>query len=171
MNIELKLVGELNDATMVSVLNVLTGAEAPAAKQAAKAPAAKKQAEPADDTEEEEPTKTAKSAAPAKKAPAAAPKQAAKAPAKPAAKATVSDEDKVEALEAQDEEDQLATIQAEITKHTKKGKTADIKKLLAIYGAPKASELDPSTYSEFYGLVLRFAGGEAADDIVESFEV
>lgn len=165
MNIELKLVGELNDATMVSVLNVLTGVEAPAVKTPAKQ-AATKQAEIADPAEKEEQAKPAKSAAPAKKAAAAAPaKKAAAAPAK------MSDDDKIEALEAQDEEDQLATIQAEITKHTKKGKTADIKKLLAIYGVPKASELDAATYSEFYSLVLRFAGGEDADSIVESFEV
>ena len=49
MNVELKLQGELNDATMVAVLAVLTGDNAPVAKKAA-APAA--QAEKAETTAE-----------------------------------------------------------------------------------------------------------------------
>lgn len=163
MNVELKLQGELNDATMIAVLGVLTGDSAPVAKKAA-APAA--QAEKAEIP--------AKAAAPAAKAatPAKATAAKAAAPAKAAKPAAMSDEDKIAALEAiEDDEERLATVQAEVTKHTKKGKTADIKKLLAIYDSPKVSELDPSVYADFYGLVLRMAGGESADDIVESFAV
>lgn len=173
MNIRLELVGELNE--MQDVLNILVGgtkSNAPAAKAAATAAAAKKQAETAEGSEESEKAPTP-AAAPAKKAAAPAAKAQAPKAAAPAKKAAVlSDEDKVAEMEAlETSEEQLAHVQADVTKLTKKGRTADVKKLLAIYDSPKVSELDPAVYGDFYGLVLRLAGGEAADDIVESFGV
>lgn len=169
MNVEIKLVGEINDAKMQNVLNVLTSNNQVAASKAV-APAAAKavKAETAAQTEEEETETTAKAAPKAAAKPAAAKAPAAKA-AKPAAAVT---EDPQEALDAmEDADEQLAYIQAEVTKLSKKGKTADIKKLLALFDSPKVSELDPATYSEFFSLVLRFKGGETSDEIVESYEV
>lgn len=166
MNIQIQLIGDITDAKMIQVLNALAGGNqvTAAPKKAAAAPAAKV------DEDEDAPAEAAAPAAKAAKPAAKAGKPAAKA-AKPAAPATMTDDERIEALEAQDADEQLATVQAEVTKHSKKGKTADIKKLLAIFDAPKVSELDPSTYGEFYGLVLRFGAGESADDIVESYEV
>jgi pyruvate/2-oxoglutarate dehydrogenase complex dihydrolipoamide acyltransferase (E2) component len=166
MNVELKLQGELNDATMIAVLGVLTGDNAPVAKKAAAPAAQAEKAEPAAKAA----APAAKAATPAKAAPAAKAEKAT--PAKAAKPAQLSDEDKIaEMVALGDAEEQLAYIQTDVTKLTKKGKTADVKKLLAIYDSPKVSELDPAVYEDFYGLLLRFAGGESADEIVESFEV
>lgn len=98
----------------------------------------------------------------AKPAPkAAAPKPAAKA--KP-----VAEEEDFNEL---DEDAQLEAIKKEVTKHTKKGKTSDIKQLLGLFDVGRASDLDPATYGEFFELVKRYSGGEDIDAIVESFAV
>lgn len=170
MNIEIKLVGELNE--LQPVLNVLTGAGTKAAAAPARtAPAAanKVKAETAEDAGEEETEKPVKAAGPAKKAaPAPAAKQAA-GPAKKAAKPAPAEEE-VDFSEME-EEDQLAEIVKVATRFTKKGKTADIKQLLNLFDAQKATSLDPATYGEFYGLLTRYADGEAVEDLVAEYEI
>jgi len=146
--------------------------EAPAAKPA---PAKKAVAKPApkmkvveeteeegeeEAAEEEAPKPVAKKASPAPAAKAAAP--APKAVAKPAPKAAPA---KAVAFEDLDEEGQLEALKAHATKHTKKGKTADIKALVANYGADRVSDLDPEYYVEFNEVLTRYSDGESVEDI------
>lgn len=70
------------------------------------------------------------------------------------------------AFEDLDEDAQLEAIKAEVTKHTKKGKSADIKALLSGFDAGRASELDPATYGDFMDAVKRYGAGESVDDII-----
>ena len=167
MNIEIKLIGEIADAKMQNVLNVLangqaTAKEAPAEEKAK--PAAKVASKPVakEEAAEEvnEAPKPAPKATPAPKA-AAAPKPA------PKAKPVAEEED----FNELDEDAQLEAIKKEVTKHTKKGKTSDIKQLLGLFDVGRASDLDPATYGEFFDLVKRYSAGETAEDIVESFAV
>lgn len=90
---------------------------------------------------------------PAPKAAAPAPKPAAAKPAAPA-------------FEELDEEAQLEEIKVQVTKHTKKGKSADIKTLLSGFGANRASELATSDYQGFYDAVARYSAGEDVNEIV-----
>jgi len=94
-------------------------------------------------------------AAPAPKA-AVAPKPAAP---KPAPKAVAVNFEDLEPAE------QLEALKAHATKHTKKGKTADIKALVANYGAERVSELDPDYYIEFNDVLTRYSDGESVEDI------
>lgn len=157
--------------------------KAPVAEKAAPAPAKKVAAKPApkvvaEETEEEPETgedEVAEEEAPAAKpAPKAVAKPAAKvaaapaakpaakpAPAKPAPKAAA----KPVAFEDLDEEAQLEALKAHATKHTKKGKTADIKALVANYGAERVSDLDPEYYVEFNDVLTRYSDGESVEDI------
>lgn len=73
---------------------------------------------------------------------------------------------KVEAFEDLDDDAKLEAIKAEVTKHTKKGKSADIKALLLGFDANRASELAPEDYDAFYDAVKRYGAGESVDDIV-----
>lgn len=112
----------------------------------------------------------AKPAAPAARpaAPAARPAAAAKAPApvaaRPAPKAAVAKPAAVN-FEDLDPESQLGALKAHATKHTKKGKTADIKALVANYGAERVSDLDPEYYLEFNDVLTRYSDGESVEDI------
>lgn len=65
-----------------------------------------------------------------------------------------------------DEDAKLEAIKAEVTKHTKKGKSADIKALLTGFEANRASELDPENYDAFMKAVKRYGAGESIDDII-----
>lgn len=148
-------------------------APAPAAKKAVAKPAMKVVAE--EEAPEEEPEAgEEEEEAPAKKpvakpaAKAAAPAPAAKpatkaAPAKPVAKPAAKPA--VVAFEDLDEEAQLEALKAHATKHTKKGKTADIKALVANYGAERVSDLDPEYYVEFNDVLTRYSDGESVEDI------
>lgn len=69
------------------------------------------------------------------------------------------------AFEDLDEDAQLEAIKAEVTKHTKKGKSADIKALLAAYDAGRASELAPEQYADFFNAVVRYGKGESVEEI------
>lgn len=166
MNIELKLVGDLNE--LAPVLNILTGqtvntvAKGPA-KTAAQKPAAA--VEVAAEDEDEKPAPKAAAKAPAPK-PGAAKAPAAKAPAKKPAAA-----EEAVAFDDMEEEDQLAELVRFATSFTKKGRTAEIKQLVSLFDAPKASSLDPAVYGEFYGLLERLKDGETAEDIVDSYAV
>lgn len=140
--------------------------ETPVAKKAVAKPAAKMKVveETTDEEEAEEETPAPKPVAKpaAKAAPAAAAKPVAKAaPAKPAAKPAP----KAVAFEDLDEEAQLEALKAHATKHTKKGKTADIKALVANYGAERVSDLDPEYYVEFNDVLNRYSDGESVEDI------
>lgn len=165
MNLEIKLIGEI--AELQPVLNVLAnGNTKTVAPAGAKNPTPK--AAPVADADEEE-EKPAKAAAPA---PKAAPKPAAKAPApKAAPKPKAEEADEAVDFDDMDEEAQLAEIVKVATRFTKKGKTNDIKKLLTLFDAPKASSLDAAVYSDFFGLLTRYADGEDVDALVDEFSV
>lgn len=62
-----------------------------------------------------------------------------------------------------DEDAQLEEIKAYVTRNTKKGKSADVKALLAFMEAGRASELAPDQYETFYDLIVRYTAGEAVD--------
>lgn len=64
-----------------------------------------------------------------------------------------------------DEAAQLEAIKAEVTRHTKKGKSADIKALLAYFEAGRASELAAYQYPDFYDTVKRYGAGESVNDL------
>lgn len=64
-----------------------------------------------------------------------------------------------------DDDDRLEAIKTEVTRHTKKGKSADIKFLLAQFDAGRASELSTKDYEPFYNAVLRYGAGEKVDQI------
>lgn len=92
------------------------------------------------------------------KKPAAPKAEAPKAPAKPK-------KDEPTPFEEMDDEAKLDTIKAEVTKHTKKGKSADIKFILSNFEAGRASELDPDNYAAFYNAIVRYGKGEDLADI------
>ncbi len=60
-----------------------------------------------------------------------------------------------------DDDAKLEAIKTEVTKHTKKGKSADIKALLTHFDAGRASELAPEQYGDFYNAILRYGKGES----------
>lgn len=173
MEVKVNVNIELGQNTINALAGILGGAvvttkaavkEAPA-EEKEKTPAkvaSKPAAKPAPKAVEEEAEEVEAKPVAAKPAPkAAAPKPAAKA--KP-----VAEEEDFNEL---DEDAQLDAIKKEVTKHTKKGKTSDIKQLLGLFDVAKASDLDPATYGEFFDLVKRYGAGETAEDIVESFAV
>lgn len=65
-----------------------------------------------------------------------------------------------------DDDAKLDAIKAEVTKHTKKGKSADIKALLGGFNANRASELASEDYDAFFDGVKRYGAGESVDDII-----
>lgn len=115
--------------------------------------------------EEAKPESPAKPEVPAKPAAPAAttktPRPAASKPAAAAEKPAFSDLDDDAKLEA---------IKAEVTKHTKKGKSADIKFLLANFDAGRASELSTEQYDAFFDAITRYGAGEAATDIFPALD-
>lgn len=64
-----------------------------------------------------------------------------------------------------DDDAKLEAIKAEVTKHTKKGKSADIKFLLSNFDAGRASELAPEDYDAFFDAITRYGKGESVDTI------
>lgn len=69
-----------------------------------------------------------------------------------------------------DDDAKLEAIKAEVTKHTKKGKSADIKFLLANYEAGRASELAPEQYDAFFESITRYGAGEAVTDLFPALD-
>jgi len=67
-----------------------------------------------------------------------------------------------------DADAQLEAIKAKVTQNTKKGKSADVKTLLAFFDAGRASELTEEQYQDFFDMITRYGAGESADDIIES---
>lgn len=141
MDIKVNVTVELGAATLA----VLTGLTGGTAKTGAAA-AAKM------DVVKEE---TVKDTAANKPAAGATKPAANKAPVKPAAPA----------FEDLDEAGQLEAIQTHVTRHVKKGKSADIKTLLGYYGAKKASELDASVYPAFHEAIEAYGKGTAVEDL------
>jgi len=64
-----------------------------------------------------------------------------------------------------DDDARLEAIKTEVTKHTKKGKSADIKALLTHFDAGRASELSPDVYNDFYQAIKRYGAGESIEAI------
>ena len=67
-----------------------------------------------------------------------------------------------------DDDAKLEAIKAEVTKHTKKGKSADIKFLLSNFDAGRASELAPEDYDAFFDAITRYGKGESVEKIFPS---
>lgn len=88
-----------------------------------------------------------------------------KSKATPPAEKPKTEKTKAPAFEDLDEDAQLEAIKAEVTKHTKKGKSADIKALLAHFDAARASELNPEQYANFFDTVVRYGKGESVEDL------
>lgn len=61
------------------------------------------------------------------------------------------------------EEEQIEAIKAEVTKHTKRGKSGDIKALLTFVGAERVSNLKGYDIENFMALVQRYGKGEDID--------
>lgn len=115
--------------------------------------------------EEVKPKSPAKPEVPAKPAaPAATTKTQRPAASKPAAAAEKP------AFSDLDDDAKLEAIKAEVTKHTKKGKSADIKFLLANFDAGRASELSTEQYDAFFDAITRYGAGEAATDIFPALD-
>lgn len=115
--------------------------------------------------EEVKPESPAKPEVPAKPAaPAATTRTQRPAASKPAAAA-----EKPAFLDL-DDDAKLEAIKAEVTKHTKKGKSADIKFLLANFDAGRASELSTEQYDAFFDAITRYGAGEAATDIFPALD-
>lgn len=115
--------------------------------------------------EEVKPESIAKPEVPAKPAaPAATTKTQRPAASKPAAAAEKP------AFSDLDDDAKLEAIKAEVTKHTKKGKSADIKFLLANFDAGRASELSTEQYDAFFDAITRYGAGEAATDIFPALD-
>ena len=64
-----------------------------------------------------------------------------------------------------DDDAKLEAIKSEVTKHTKKAKSADIKFMLANFEAGRASELNPADYDAFMKALARYGNGESVEDI------
>lgn len=64
-----------------------------------------------------------------------------------------------------DDDAKLEAIKSEVTKHTKKGKSADIKFLLANFDAGRASELATEDYDAFFAAITRYGNGETVETI------
>lgn len=94
------------------------------------------------------------------------PAKTASLPTKPAVKAKPTIDEQVAAfIDMADEEEQLEAIKNEILRHTKKGKSADIKFILGNFDVARASDLAPDDYAAFYTAVLRYGAGEDLEDI------
>lgn len=119
-------------------------------------------------TEKVEEVKTESLAKPEVPAKPAAPAATTKTP-RPAASKPAAAAEKP-AFSDLDDDAKLEAIKAEVTKHTKKGKSADIKFLLANFDAGRASELSTEQYDAFFDAITRYGAGEAATDIFPALD-
>jgi hypothetical protein len=88
-----------------------------------------------------------------------------KEPAPKAAKAPKAEPADANGWDELDDDAKLEIIKTEVTKHTKKGKSGDIKFLLANFDAGRASELSTDDYGAFYEAIKRYGKGESVDKI------
>lgn len=145
----------------VETLAVLTGLKAAAQPETAKTPAPEVAPETANTPapDEDKPKRTRRTAAEIAAEKAAAVEET------PAAKDPEPEVEKAPEFGDLDEAAQLEAIKAEVTRHTKKGKSADIKALLAYFEAGRASELAAEQYPDFYDMVKRYGAGESVNDL------
>lgn len=129
---------------------------APAPKAATAADTAAAAATPSSGTTT--PAPKAAAPKPAAKAAAPAPKAATPAPKPAAAPADVAFEDLDDAAK-------LEALKAAVTKHTKKGKSKDIKLLLSPYAVERVSDLQAEDFDGFYDVITRYTDGETVGDI------
>lgn len=174
-HISINLESATGKAVFAAIAAVLAGGaiETPSKAQAVKAaPAPKAAASATTATEEvaEDATQTSGKSTPEPKAASkpAAPKAAAPAPKaaapKPAAKPAEV------AFEDLDADAQLEALKAHVTKHTKKGKSADIKALLSNFGSDRVSTLEAEHYLDFNDVLNRYSAGESVEDIFPSVD-
>lgn len=76
-------------------------------------------------------------------------------------KAPKAEKQKADDFDDLDDDAKLEAIKTEVTKHTKKGKSADIKALLSHFDAARASELAAESYNDFYQAIKRYGAGES----------
>lgn len=154
MEVNVKVTHEMGDAAKKFLTDLIAAANGVAPAEA--------KAKPAEAPKEEE----AKPATRRRAAEVEVPKEE---EAKPVTRrrrtAAAPKEDEAPAFEDMSTDDQLADIQKRITKHTKKGKTADIKELLGIFDAGRASELSAKDYADFSDALNRYDAGETIDEI------
>lgn len=81
----------------------------------------------------------------------------------PKEEAPVKEEPKAPAFADLTDEEKIEQIKAEVTKHTKRGKSSDIKALLTFVGAGRVSELQGDDIDTFMALVQRYGKGETVD--------
>lgn len=67
-----------------------------------------------------------------------------------------------------DADDQLEAIKGEVTKHSKRGKTADMKEIIGHFGAARASEIDPTHYADAYAVLIAYGNGASVADALAS---
>lgn len=168
MEIKLLVTLALSNEFAGLLTSLINGASAPVAdKPKAAAPKV-----------EEKTEATVKSIAPAAKAtPAPAPKATAAPKATPAPKTAAPKASPAPAAKAEgvdfaglDDDAKLEEIKTHVTRHSKKGKTADIKALLSHFEADRASNLAVEQYDDFYEMIVRFGKGESVEDILASGE-
>lgn len=63
-------------------------------------------------------------------------------------------------------EEQLDAIRTIVTRHGKKGKTDDMKRILNVYGVLRAGELDEKDYEPAFRMLVRYEKGDSIDEIV-----
>lgn len=112
----------------------------------------------------------AKTAPAEEKAPAQEPEAEEKPKATRTRRSTAKEETKAEgkpkSFEDLEDDAKLEAIKTEVTKHTKKGKSADIKALLSSFDAGRASELAPEQFNDFHQAITRYGAGESVDAII-----
>ena len=185
MEVKVTVTHELGEATKSFIAGLVGGQVAAPAKAAKSTTASKEKHD--EGVEEEKPTATrtrrggaATTSSKAKDEEAEeedeAPKgrtrrsTAAKEEEKPAAKtrtrSKARDEDEAPKFEDMSEDEQLNEIKAKVTLTTKKkGGADDVRELLGVFDAGRASELDPKDYVEFYDVLNRYRAGESVDEI------
>lgn len=173
---------ELGPKTLAFFAALITGGAVVAASaEAPKAAAQKAAPAPKAETGDKTPAATPapKTAAGKPATPAAKPATPATPAAKPATPATPAAKAKPATPAAKPvevafadlgEEDKLESLKAHVTRHTKKGKSADIKALLAPYGAERVSLLGAEWYDSFNEVLDRYSAGESVEDIFPSVD-
>lgn len=165
MDVNVKVTVDLGEKTL-TVLSGLLGQNATTAKPVAELFPTEKADAPAD--EAPAPAKSAETRVRRSAAQIAADKAAAEAktPAKEeAAPAKEEAREKPADFADLDEEAQAEEIKTMVTRNVKKGKSADVKKMLAHFEASRASELAPDQYGDFYEMIKAYGAGASVDSL------
>lgn len=152
MEVKVVITHELGASTVKALSAIFSGATADTAKAAkmevvgdaeVKAPAPKNEEQAAPKAEKAKPAPKAEKAKPG-----------------PKGKPTFD----ADAFAALDGEDQLEAIKQEVTKHSKKGKTEDMKAIIKHFGAARASEIDADKYGAAYAALMTYGDGATVAD-------